>query len=170
MNLSKREINLLKILAIIISLSLIYLFVISPIINLSSESQNEFNNSKQKVLQLNKIYLDYNETKRKIYQYKKLMKNDSGITSLIEDNAKKTNILENKVYTRDRPITIKNKYLKIITDVKFESVNMKSMINFLYLMENSNKSIKVSYLRIRSALKGKMTYDVIIKFVSYKLK
>jgi len=54
----------------------------------------------------------------------------------------------------------------VSTDVKFEGVAIAPLMKFIHLMENSDKMIKVNYLQIRLALKGRNTYDVRIKFDS----
>lgn len=115
---------------------------------------------------LDKIYEQYNETKDKISQYNAQLNNTKGLTSLIEENAQSLNIIKNKTYTRDRPTVTQGKYRKISADVRFEGVDINSILNFIYRMENSGMLVKISYLRINQTIKGRNTYDVTITFNS----
>ncbi len=86
----------------------------------------------------------------------------------MEDNAAKAGILNNKIYNRDHQSNLQNNYRKITTDVKFEGINIKSAMNFLYYMENSNILLKISYVRISQAVKERNNYDVTVNIDSFK--
>ncbi|HPI89171.1 MAG TPA: type II secretion system protein GspM [Spirochaetota bacterium] len=164
--LNEREKLLLRILAVIAGITAAYYLVVSPLLSYRASSQDESKSSKEKIDKLASIYEDYRETKNKKTQYEKMLRQSKGVTTLIEEYAKKTGILENKVYTRDTPGTRQDQYKKVSTDVKFEGVSIVPMLEFIYDMENSGLLIKISSLRITQAFKGRDTYDVTIKFDS----
>lgn len=168
MQLSKREKNLLAGLIIFISVLLIYYLIITPFLSFKNDMDSSKKNNILYLQKLDTIYRQYREVKSEKDRYERLLRNNRGISSLIEENAQKTGILTNKVYNRERQANIQNKYKKITSSVKFEGVDIKSALKFIYLMEYSNKLMKVSYLRISQAIKEKNTYDVRIKFESFK--
>jgi type II secretory pathway component PulM len=164
--LNKREKRLLQLLAVMGGMLLVYLLVISPILSLRENINKEFESNMSKVNSLDKIYEQYREVKDKISQYNAQLNNTRGITSLIEENAQSLNIIKNKSYTRDRPTISQGKFKKISADVRFEGVDINSIMNFIYKMENSGMLMKISYLRINQTIKGRNTYDVTITFNS----
>ena len=164
--LNEREKILLQILAGLIAVLGVYFLIISPIVEYRARAENESQGSKEKLQKLSRIYAEYNEVKQQKSQYERMLRQSKAVTTLIEEYAAKTGILENKVYTRDRPGSRQDNYKKMSTDVKFEGVSIVPILEFIYHMENSGKLISVNYIRINQALKGRDTYDVTIKFDS----
>jgi len=167
-NLSQREKKLLQMLGVFVGELVLYFFIITPVIDFKSNIDDEYILNQKRLSRLDDIYFKYRELKNKKDNYNKLLKDNKGISTLIEENATKANIISNKVYNRDHQSNLQNKMKKITTDVKFEGVDIKSILDFIYKMENSNKLLKVSYLRINQAIKEHNNYDVTIKFDSYK--
>ena len=99
-----------------------------------------------------------------------LKSGNDNITSMIEQWSQSTNVARHIAYTRRRQSIIQNKYIRITTDIKLEGVPVQSCLQFIYEIENSNKLLKISYLRINKALKGSSTYDVNMKIDSYTMK
>jgi len=168
MNLSKREKLLLQILIAVSAGALLFLFVISPLINKSSSIGNELQESRANLQKLQQIYDQYREYKSKKNHINRLLDNKKSVSAFIEQFAKETNILNNRTRTRERSGRVQGRFDKITTTIRFESVGAKSLFNFLHKMENANKIIKVSYLRMRRTLKDSKLYDVNITFESYK--
>ncbi len=164
--LNKREKRLLQILAVIIGIVAFFFLIISPIISLRESINKEYELNMSKLTTLDKIYDQYRESRDRISQYNSQLNNTKGLTSMIEENAQSLNIIRNKTYTRDRPTVTQGKYKKISADVRFEGVDINSILNFIYRMENSGMLIKISYLRINQTIKGRNTYDVTITFNS----
>jgi hypothetical protein len=169
-NLTDREQKLLKIFAVIIVLAIVYLFIVRPLVSFRESTSREFENNAQNLVKLDKIFEEYLSVKEKNARYNLLLRNSSGLTTLIEENAQAVNILKNKTSNRDNPSSLQNKYHGLSTEVKFEGVDIKSVVNFIYKMENSDRLVKISYLNIKQALNQTRTYDVIIKFDSYYLE
>ncbi|MBP7735811.1 MAG: type II secretion system protein M [Spirochaetes bacterium] len=164
--LSKREQRLIQALAALIGVVAVYFLIISPILSLRESINKEYESNMNKLNMLDKIYDQYREVREKISQYNAQLNNTKGLTSLIEENAQSLNIIKNKTYTRDRPTVTQGKYKKISADVRFEGVDINSILNFIYRMENSGMVVKISYLRINQTIKGRNTYDVTITFNS----
>jgi len=164
--LSKRETRLLQILIVIVSALILYFLIITPIVKLKSSISDEFENNQSRLQKLDKIYEEYHGIRQKKTQYESLLKQNRGITTLIEENEKNANILKNKSYTRDHPGKVQNNYKKISTYVRFEGVDIQSILKFIDAMENSGSLIKLSYIRINLALKERDAYDVTMKFES----
>ena len=164
--LNKREKRLLQLLALLVGVLLVYFLIISPILSLRESINSEYESNMAKLNPLDKLYEQYRDIRQKISQYNAQLNNTRGITSLIEENAQSLNIIKNKTYTRDRPTITQGKYKKISADVRFEGVDINSIMNFIYKMENSGMLMKISYLRINQTIKGRNTYDVTITFNS----
>ncbi len=164
--LNKREQRLLQALAALIGVVAVFFLVIAPILSLRESINKEYESNMNKLNMLDKIYDQYREVRDKISQYNAQLNNTKGLTSLIEENAESLNIIKNKTYTRDRPTVTQGKYKKISADVRFEGVDINSILNFIYRMENSGMMVKISYLRINQTIKGRNTYDVTITFNS----
>ena len=168
-NLRERERKLLNILYVILGALAVFFLIIKPFISYRKNIRDEFNSNFSKLETLDRIYSEFRGIKEKKSHLDDLLRDNRGISTLIEENAKKANILTNKVYTRDNTSNIQNRYQKTTTSVKFEGVDIRSIVNFLYEMEFSGKYVEVSYLRIYQAIKERNTYDVTIKFDTYKI-
>ncbi len=166
-NLTDRELKFVKLLFSILLFVMLYFFIISPIINFKYNLEKEYETNLSRLNSLDNLYEKYIEITQQKEHYLNLLRNNEGITTLIENFSKETNLLKNKTYTRDNPSIVQNKFKKFSTDVKFESVDMKSMLNFIYKLENSNKIIKITDLRIQQAIKGKNTFDVSLRIDSF---
>jgi len=165
--LTKREKRLLHVLIAVVVVIGAYMFIITPVIEYKSGIETENESHITRLNKLDSLYSDYRKITGIKNKYTRLLENRQSVTTLVEENAANANILKNKGYLRDHPSNIQNKYKKVTTDVKFENVDMKSMINFLYKMENSNKLLRITYLRINQTYKDRNTYDATIKIDSY---
>ncbi|MCP4138036.1 MAG: type II secretion system protein M [bacterium] len=170
MKISDREKKLIRILIAVASVFIIYFFIVTPIINYKATIQEEFKANQTKADTLDKIYEQYKALQDKKTKYERLLNRTKNVTSLIEENATACNILNNKKYSRNNAKNLQNKYQKVTTNIKFESVDMKPILDFLYRMEQSGKLISVKYLRINHGFKGKTNFDVTIKIDSYSRK
>lgn len=164
--LNKREKRLLQILAIFVGILGIYFFVISPILAINDRISGEFATNMSKLNTLDKLHDEYRELRQSISRYQSQLNSTQGLTSLIEENAQSVNIAKNKTYNRDRPTVPQGKYKKISADVRFEGVDVNSLLNFIYKMENSGMLVRISYIRINQTVKGRNTYDATITFNS----
>lgn len=166
--LSPRERTLLKLLGVLIGIVVLYFVVVSPFIHFKDKSEDELRNNIDRLNQLDKIYAQYREIKnKKAKMMAFLNRRDENITSLVEQWATSTNIAKNIAYTRRTQSNIQNKFVRITTDIKFEGIPIDKILRFIYEVENSNKMLKVSYLRIQQGLKGTNTYDVVLKIDSF---
>lgn len=168
--LNKREKRLLQVLGVVFGILAFYFLIISPILSIRESINSEYETNMSKLNALDKVYEDYRDVRDKISQYNSQLNNTKGLTSMIEENAQNLNIIRNKTYTRDRPTVSQGKYKKISADVRFEGVDINSILNFIYRMENSGMLISISYLRINQTIKGRNTYDVTITFNSVTLQ
>lgn len=166
--LSQREKNLLLILGGTVILVLLYFLVIMPIIEYEGDSQSNFSSNINKSKQLEKIYLNYKKIKNKKDRIKSLLENKKdNITTLVQNWASSANISNKIAYTRSKESRIQNKFTKITTDIKINGAPIQALMKFLFSIENSNKLLNISYLKINPGLKGTQTYDALIKIESY---
>ncbi|HOJ27724.1 MAG TPA: hypothetical protein PL059_01480 [Spirochaetota bacterium] len=169
--LSNREKLLLKILIGILILIIGYNFIFTPLINFFSSSDTLIVSDKQKIEQLDRIYSNYKELETKRNQYMSLLKSDSeNISSMIEQWAQSSNVAKNIAYSRRNQTNVQNKYIRITTDMKLDAVSIQSLLRFIYEIENSNKLVNISYLRINKSYKSPNLYDVNLKIESFTLQ
>jgi len=95
---------------------------------------------------------------------------DANINSMIEQWASSAGVSGAIAYTRSTQTTIQNKYTMITTIMKFDGVAIEPLLKFMYEVENSSMLLKISYLRMREAIKGADTYDVELKINTYSLQ
>ena len=169
-SLSDRERKLLRILYIIAGLFLLYFLVISPVITLRRESRESWSRNQKRIEDMDALYSEYRDIAVKKDRINEIMRDSRGVATLIEETAKSANILQNKAYNKDATSNIQNKYTRITTEVRFEGVDIRPMMKFLYDMEHGGKYIRITYLRITQAVKERQTYDVTIKFESYQIQ
>jgi len=89
---------------------------------------------------------------------------------LIEQWAQNSNVAKNIAYSRRNQTNVQNKYIRITTDMKLDGVSIQSLLKFIYEIENSNKLVNISYLRINKSFKSPNLYDVNLKIESYTLQ
>ncbi len=166
--LSVREKRLASILAVLLGGVILYYGIIGPVMSFLSSTGNTQEKNIAQLKELDDIYRQYREIRDRKNRYEQLLRDTRGVSSLVEDNAAKAGILNNKIYNRDHQSNLQNNYRKITTDVKFEGINIKSAMNFLYYMENSNILLKISYVRISQAVKERNNYDVTVNIDSFK--
>ena len=169
--LNQRERTLLQMLAGSILILGIYFLIALPIIEFMENTNEELKSNIDNLNRIDKIYKEYRDIKEKKSGYISLLqKKDENITSLVEQYASSNNIARNIGYTRRTQSPIQNKYIRITTSVKFEGVSIQPLLKFIYELENSNKLLKINYLRIYQGLKGTDTYDIILKIDSFSMK
>ncbi len=168
LNLSKRELLLLKVFGALAGIFGLYFLIISPVINLKSNIENQSEKNRGMLVELQSIYNEYTEVQSTKKRYEQLLKNSKNIATSIEKIASDLNIKNNMAHNRDSQSKVQNKYTKISSDVKFEGIGMKEAIDFIHKIESSNALINISYLRISQAFKEKSTYDVTLKIDTYR--
>ena len=85
---------------------------------------------------------------------------------MVDEIASSLKIISNKVYLKENPGIVQNGIQKMTTEIKFEGVAIKDLLQFIYRVENSNTPLKVQSLVIYAGIKGKSRYDSVITIVS----
>lgn len=163
--LNKRERKMLIVLGGLIGVIIVYYIIISPIINLKRNADNTLENNISRISKLDDLYSEYKEIQVQKNQLSVDVEN-SGITAIIDEAATSLNIASNKVYSRDNPGVNKNGIQLISTDVKFEGISIKNIIEFVYKIENSGAPVKIKNLTISAGIKGRNRYDAVMTILS----
>lgn len=162
---SKREKKLLTILGIIVGSLLVYYVIIDPIVSFKRDAGQNLEKNLEKISRLDEIYSDYKDVLAEKNQLN-IEAETTGIASVIDEAATSLNINTNKVYLTDNQGTIKNGIQLITTNVKFEGVSIRNMIEFIYKLESSGTPLKIKNLTITAGIKGKNRYDAVITILS----
>ncbi len=170
-DLSPREKKLLQILGGVVALTFVYFVIITPISNMRRSTEGGVREKIEGIAKIERIYAEYREVKQKKAQYMSQLGNkDANINSMIEQWASNAGVSGFIAYTRNTQTTIQNKYIMVTTIMKFDSVAIEPLLKFLYEVENSPMLLKISYLRMREAIKGANTYDVELKINTYSMQ
>ncbi len=169
-NFTKRETNLLKILGSVIVITIAYSFIIEPLFISPKNSRSSSEFSKKNLDELENIHEKYLEILRLKKNIDNSGKNTVSISSLVDKLANSLNIINNKVYLREQEGKIVNKIQKIKTEMKFEGVPIKPLINLLYQMENSQIFINISKVKIYATSTSIDKYDAIIEVENFVKK
>lgn len=166
--LTTRERNLLIALGAVVISLFIFFVIVSPYLEYQESSESGIKDNMAKLRKMEKMYNEYREIKQKITSINGILnKTKENITSQIEQWANSSNIASNIAYTRRKETRIKNKYIRVTTDIKFNGVSIEKVMKFIYEVENSNQLLKLNYMRIHQGLKDTNAYDVILKIDSF---
>ena len=164
---SPREKKLLIALCVLVAAIVLFYIVINPYINFRKSFTNSGSEVQSRINELESIYSQYNAAREIKNNYDRLMKESGTVSALVEDNANRIGIFNSKIYNRERETIIQNKFKKTTTEVKFEGINIKAALDFIYSIENSDKFVKTSSLRINQGVRERNNYDITIVFDSY---
>ncbi len=167
-NITQREKRLIKILSVVAVLAFVYFVIISPVIDMKTGSATRLQVTRENITKMDRLYDEFKEVRQKKNHYLSQLNNkNSNITSLIEQWAANSNIARNIAYTRRTQTNIQNKYIMTTTIMKVDAVAIEPLLKFIYEVENANMLLKISYIRIREAIKGSDTYDAELKINTY---
>jgi len=166
LNLNEREKKLLFILAGILFTGFVYYFIISPVIEFKKNSADIYNKNRVKISKLDEIYSEYKDVLSEKGKLNTVASQNSGIAAFVDEVAVSLNIAGNKVYLKENPGVVQNGIQKITTELKFEGISIKALLEFISRIENSNKPLKIQSLVIYSGIKERSRYDSVITIVS----
>jgi len=167
LKLSRREIRLLQVLGGLVGALFLYYFLVVPVLNFKSRTENFNRNSRDKLVRFDEIVFQYRETKNEKDRLESAVVAGTGISTLVDEISGTLNISGNKVYLRERPGRIQEGIQIITTELKFEGLNIQSLLEFISRLENSNTMLKIRNLTLTAGLKDTNRYDVLITVVSF---
>jgi len=167
LNLSKREIRLLRILAGLIGMIFIYYFLITPVVNFKSKTDDFNLNNLDKLVRFDEMIFQYSETKLEKDRLETAIASGTGISTLVDEIAISLNIVGNRGFLRERPGRVQEGIQIVNTELKFEGLDIKSLLEFITRLENSNSMLKIRNMTITAGLKDTNRYDVVITVVSF---
>lgn len=167
MRLSSRERFLARLLAITAGLAAFYLLILSPLMEWKDAASSRARENMKKLMAAEDLYGTYRSLKKREDSYDRLLNNNMSVTSLVEESAKRLNILDRKSYTRESPARTSGSLKKTTTSVKFESLSSEDILRLLQDLENASMLLDVSYLNIRQAGKASDRYDLILRVESW---
>jgi len=164
-NLSEREQILIRILIGMALAALIYYGIIIPsiMINKTASPSGEY---ERKAAELLKIHAEYLAAKKENDSIEALLaKNSEGSATMIKQLAEKRGI--NSAYLNTTQTNVQNKYTRINTDIKINSVSAQNLLEFINEVEQSEYLVYVNYLNVTRGLEGRHDYDALIKFYTF---
>ena len=166
--LTEREKLLLKIGGGVLAVFLIYA-MLTPIMYIKNEVANVYKTNTEQLKRLDATHEEYSVVVERNRRVETMLKDAQSPAALIESIAEELNIKRNQVYNRTNQTVIQNQYTRISSDVKFEGIDIRSALMFVNRIENTDRIVNVSYLRIAQALRERKTYDVTLKIDIYRL-
>lgn len=162
---NKREKNLLIILASVVGILFSYYAIIDPVVSFKRNAGENLEKNLDKISRLDEIYSDYKDVLAEKNQLN-IDAETTAISTIINEAATSLNINTNKVDLGENQGAIKNGIQLITTNVKFEGVSIRNMIEFIYRLESSGTPLKIKNLTITAGMKGKNRYDAVITILS----
>lgn len=167
LKLSRREIILLQVLGGLIGLLFLYYFLIMPVINFKSKTEDLNKSSRDKLVRFDEIVYQYRETRNEKDRLENAVVSGTGISTLVDEITGTLNISGNKVYLRERPGRIQEGIQIITTEMKFEGLNIQLLLEFINRLENSNTMLKIKNITLTAGLKDTNRYDAVITVTSF---
>lgn len=167
MRLSARERLLVRLLAVTAGVAAFYFLILSPLMDWKEAASSRARENMKKLMAAEDLYGTYQSLKNREQSYDRLLGNNMSVTSLVEESAKRLNILEQKSYTRESPARTSGSLKKTTTSIKFESLTSEDILRLLQDLENASMLLNVSYLNIRQAGKTSDRYDLILRIESW---
>ena len=165
-NLKEREKKLLYILGGILTVGFIYYLIISPIIEFKKNSNDIYNKNRIKISKIDEIYSEYKDVISEKSKLNAVASANSGIGAMVDEIAASLKITGNKVYLKENPGIVQNGIQKMTTEIKFEGIPVKALLDFINRIENSNTPLKIQSMVIYSGIKERSRYDSVITIVS----
>ena len=162
---NKREKNLLIILAAVVGILFSYYVIIDPVASFKRNAGENLEKNLDKISRLDEIYSEYKEVLAEKNQLN-IDAETTAVSSIINEAATSLNINTNKVDLGENQGAVKNGIQLITTNVKFEGVSIRNMIEFIYRLESSGTPLKIKNLTITAGMKGKNRYDAVITILS----
>ncbi len=166
LTLNDREKKLMIVLAVILSAGLLYFIIISPIIDLKKSSDNISAANRSRIIKLDDIYNDYKDVIAEKSKLNTVASDNRGVAAMVDEIAGSLSIAGNKVYLKENPGVVQNNIQKLVTELKFEGIQMKALLQFVEKLENSNTPLKIKSLVITSGVKERSRYDAVITIIS----
>jgi type II secretory pathway component PulM len=166
LKINDREKKLLIVLGALISALGLYFLIISPLIDLKKNSDEIYNKNRLKINRLDDIYSQYRDILTEKSKLNAIAAGNTGIGAKVDEIATGLGIIGNKVYLKETPGNIQNNIQKMTTEVKFEGISIKALMEFLNKIESSNIPLKIQNLVIYSGIKERSRYDSVITIVS----
>ena len=170
LNLNDREKKLLLVLGALITALALYFFIISPLINFKRNSDDIYNKNRIKINKLDEIYSEYSNILAEKSKLNAVAAGNAGIGARVDEIASGLGIISNKVYLKENPGNMQNNIQKMTTEIKFEGITIKALIEFIHKIENSSIPMKIQNLVIYSGIKERSRYDSVITIVSLSRK
>lgn len=165
-NLNDREKKLLYVLGGLLITGFVYFFIISPIIEFKKDSNDIYTRNILKINKLDEIYSEYKDVIAEKGKLNAVASANSGIGAMVDEIATSLGIIGNKVYLKENPGIVQNGIQKMTTEIKFEGIQIKSFMDFINRVENSNTPLKIQSVVIYSGIKERSRYDSVITIVS----
>lgn len=167
-NLSDREKLLIKILIGMAIAVMVFYGIITPAMKISRTMSPSADYAKQ-LEEMQNLHSDYLSVKKENDGIEALLsKNTEGSATMIKNLAEKRGL--KSAYLNTTQTNIQNKYTRINTDIKVNSVSAQNLLEFINEVEQSEFLVEVNYLNITRGLEGRKEYDALIKFYTYTTK
>ena len=169
MSLMRREKYVIVIALACIGLLIAFLVVMRPALNRTATLKRVVQ-PKQKVLsQLKSKSNEYNTLKKNLEQIRSKIENqqkDKRILSSIEQIQKDCGLTQNVVNITPTIIPISDEYEKTTVDIKYNSITLSKIIQFLLKVDSSDLLIGIKSIEINKSLQNPDLLDITIQLVS----
>jgi hypothetical protein len=167
MTLSKREKLLIKVLLVIGTAAIFYLFILSPFQSAGLKNKDLLENSRRDISALHEIYQEFNKLTITEKEIEQKLATSINLIEKIDALSDQTGIKKQRTSLREEQGRQRNSVVVRSATVRFESIPLSSAIRFIAEMEQLPGLIRISQFTARKALKGGNVFDIAITYEHY---
>ena len=169
MNLTRREKQIISIGIILFGLIIAFHIFVRPAISRVRTLRRVLPDKQQVLSELISKSKQYNTISRELEKMRLEIDNqpeERKILSSIERIQKECDLIQKVVYIKPSTTPVNDTYEKTIIEIKFQSITLNQLIQFLLKIESSEFTIGIRTLNIKRGINDSSLLDTIIQLVS----
>jgi len=163
-NLSPREKLLLYMTGVLVLVFLIYQIGFVPLLNRRNEYEQQRADLEQQFKSLTEIGQDYINKKAEYTVIREVLdkKKEVSVLTYLENAARSSGIKERIEYIKPRGEENKEGIVYSRIELKVDGITVKSLLDFLYQIEEKRPGLTVTYLRLKPYFKERDKTDAVV--------
>jgi len=169
MNLTKREKQIIAAGAVLLVLIVVYWIFIKPAIRRVRTLRRVLSDKRQVLGELRAKSQEYNAISRELEKIRLEMgrqPEERKILSYVESVQKDCGLMQKALSMKPSTMMVNDVYEETTIEIKFQSITLEQLIQFLLKIESSELTIGIRTLDIKRGVRDSRLLDTIVKLVS----
>jgi len=169
MNLTKREKQIIAAGAVLLVLIVVYWIFIKPAIRRVRTLRRVLSDKRQVLGELSAKSQEYNAISRELEKIRLEMgrqPEERKILSYVESVQKDCGLMQKALSMKPSTMMVNDVYEETTIEIKFQSITLEQLIQFLLKIESSELTIGIRTLDIKRGVRDSRLLDTIVKLVS----